>query len=562
MEIAIERRNEEAPRVPMGEVTVELSQSDRAESFGAESFGVDGVNLGLGGLSLRASQLPRVGAPFRCRFSFPEDERFVVEAAAEVVWTADRGRHIGEFGLRFTDVGPSSRRMIESMVLKQMTSYGSIHVPLRKPMAQSVAASSRSLSTRTEPQSIPASDQPVVDREASWNSPSPEVVSPGEDVAEETQLFLERVSTPILASVVHRVDDCLIVEQELPFLRIGMGIREGAEGRLGTLQTVELRMERDVPRLLLGVLWDAEQSGEPTSGEQRSGEESSGEQKSGEASSVTTLPQIHDDTVHDTLLPFGLRVAANAQANPIRSLPESRDGRIQPTEERLVDAAPSSSEVPHEFLANLERSRSGEPLDAQRSLTGSSKESSAQTGREVLEDARTAVVQVGNGFLVILQRIQPVLRVLTAVGARLLSGVKQRALFRFIRVQPTFDRMRSMFPSKSLFPGLQMRSRRKQAAMKKRPQTSRAKVRVQGQSRRTEPAPSVSRSRPVILAVLALAGVGSAGYAFWPSKPELPPSAAPDPSYADALSLSSQDTRSAAPPPTTASPAVAASSSA
>ena len=63
MQEAIERRNPEQTRVPLEDLLVEL----RPEGFD-EAFEADGVDLGVGGLAMRAAILPDVGSRLQCRF--------------------------------------------------------------------------------------------------------------------------------------------------------------------------------------------------------------------------------------------------------------------------------------------------------------------------------------------------------------------------------------------------------------------------------------------------------------------------------------------------------------
>ncbi|MCU0674242.1 MAG: hypothetical protein MUE69_15765, partial [Myxococcota bacterium] len=67
-------------------------------------------------------------------------------------------------------------------------------------------------------------------------------------------LKLEGVGPRLDADVVHRAGDVLVVEQGLPFLRLGKAVEE--DGRVGRLESVDLRVEGETPRLVLTIGFD------------------------------------------------------------------------------------------------------------------------------------------------------------------------------------------------------------------------------------------------------------------------------------------------------------------
>src|SRR5690606_13099408 len=69
------------------------------------------------------------------------------------------------------------------------------------------------------------------------------------------ELRLDGVASPLLAELVEASRDGAVVEQELPFLRIGTGITDEG-GRTGHLSAVDLRLEGDLPRLVLTLRYD------------------------------------------------------------------------------------------------------------------------------------------------------------------------------------------------------------------------------------------------------------------------------------------------------------------
>jgi hypothetical protein len=172
------------------DVLVRLSHEDFAEPFDA-----DGVDVSAGGVSLRSDYLPEVGDRLRCRFDCPPEGQ-EIEVDGEVVWAHDAGDRSGEFGMRFTELDVAADRA------------------LRKLVAHGKRESGRST----------------------------------------VRLHLDRVATPIEAEVLERANGWLTVEQELPFLQIGMGVAvEGIGPAHGRLASVDLRIEDGTPRLLLVV---------------------------------------------------------------------------------------------------------------------------------------------------------------------------------------------------------------------------------------------------------------------------------------------------------------------
>lgn len=198
MQQAIERRNPEQARIPLEDVLVEL----RPEGYD-EAFEADAVDVGLGGLAMRAAILPDVGSRLCCRFQSPHDGR-CVDASAEVVWARDAGPSAGEFGLRFDTLDPDDEASIRGIIEAWHAAMG---LDLDEP-----------------------SDRGVV------------------------SLKLEGVGPRLDADVVHRAGDVLVVEQGLPFLRLGKAVEE--DGRVGRLESVDLRVEGETPRLVLTIGFD------------------------------------------------------------------------------------------------------------------------------------------------------------------------------------------------------------------------------------------------------------------------------------------------------------------
>lgn len=190
MEARTDRRAPGGPRMPL-DVLVQLTHEDFEEPFDA-----DGVDVSGGGLALRADYLPEVGDRLRCRFDCPP-EGLELELDGEVVWAHDAGERRGEFGLRFAELDLGAEEALSRLV---------------EHLGGAPRAGARA------------------------------------------RLHLEAVATPIDAEILDRDASSLTVEQELPFLRLGMRVSvEGAGPAHGRLASVDLRVEDGVPRLLLVV---------------------------------------------------------------------------------------------------------------------------------------------------------------------------------------------------------------------------------------------------------------------------------------------------------------------
>jgi len=178
------------PRVPLDEVLIKL----HPEGF-HEAFDADGINVGSGGISMRASVLPQVGSTLRCHLDNPAGDE-AIEMIGRVVWAHDSGEHAGEFGIRFTHLSSDDQLRIEALIQR----WG----------------------------------------RASASAPS-------------VRLQLGGVDSSIMAEIHTESDDSLTVEQPLPFLEIGSPVRNENSGRRGHLEAVELRMDAETPRLVLSI---------------------------------------------------------------------------------------------------------------------------------------------------------------------------------------------------------------------------------------------------------------------------------------------------------------------
>lgn len=196
--LSTDRRTSSPVRMPVT-MSVELAHDELGEAFEA-----DAVNVSAGGLGIRSAMLPDIGQRMTCRFAMPELDG-PCEAEGEVVWASDTGADAGEFGIRFDTLEPR------------------VGVALARWVAS-------------------LEDTP----------PSSSAKKPSRSV----RVQLDGVASPIDAEISLRSTDMLRVEQPLPFLTIGTGAivmngKATVGGERRVLRSVELRVENDVPRLVL-----------------------------------------------------------------------------------------------------------------------------------------------------------------------------------------------------------------------------------------------------------------------------------------------------------------------
>jgi hypothetical protein len=183
------------PRVPLDEVLIKLHPDGFHQEFAA-----DGINVGAGGLSMRASVLPEVGSTLRCQLDNPTGGE-AIEMIGRVVWAHESGPHIGEFGIRFTHLSDDDQTRIEALIQR----WGRA-----------------------------TAKAPVV------------------------RLLLDGVDSSIVAEVHSESDTELSVEQPLPFLAIGSTVVNESTSRRGHLEAVELKMDEAIPKLVLSIGYEVQ----------------------------------------------------------------------------------------------------------------------------------------------------------------------------------------------------------------------------------------------------------------------------------------------------------------
>jgi hypothetical protein len=222
------------PRVPLDEVLIKL----HPEGFHQE-FEADGINVGAGGLSMRASVLPEVGSTLRCQLDNPAGGE-AIEMIGRVVWVHENGPHVGEFGIRFTHLSERDQSRIEALIQR----WG-----------------------RT------SATAPVV------------------------QLQLDGVGAAITAEVQSETEDSQSVEQPLPFLAIGTGVLNESTGRRGHLEAVELKMEDRTPKLVLSIGYELEGATAHSHDELADRDTVPEDMPS---AAQQSLPRIREERMHDT----------------------------------------------------------------------------------------------------------------------------------------------------------------------------------------------------------------------------------------------------------------------
>jgi hypothetical protein len=218
--------------VPLDEVLIKL----HPEGFHQE-FEADGINVGAGGLSMRASVLPELGSTLRCHLDNPAGGE-AIQMIGRVVWAHESGPHVGEFGIRFTHLSEGDQMRIEALIQR----WG-----------------------RT------TAKAPIV------------------------RLQLDGVGSSIVAEVQRESDTALSVEQPLPFLAIGSVVQNESAGRRGHLEAIELKMDEKTPKLVLSIGYEPQGGPEAFVGDGESRDTFPDELPSGaEANQRSREERMHD----------------------------------------------------------------------------------------------------------------------------------------------------------------------------------------------------------------------------------------------------------------------------
>jgi len=234
------------PRVPLDEVLIKL----HPEGF-HQGFEADGIDVGAGGLSMRASVLPEVGSTLRCQLDNPTGGE-AIEMIGRVVWAHESGPHIGEFGIRFTHLSDDDQTRIEALIQRL------------------------GRTTATAP---------------------------------TVRLLLDGVNSSIVAEVQSESDTKLSVEQPLPFLAIGSAVMNESTSRRGHLEAVELKMDEATPKLVLSIGYEVDGASEASAG--NGGDRDTLPEET--PSAVQANRRSSEERMHDT--PRIVRYDAEAEAS-------------------------------------------------------------------------------------------------------------------------------------------------------------------------------------------------------------------------------------------------------
>jgi hypothetical protein len=203
MDLPVSGRGRREERVLL-DALVEL----RSEN-GDEVMEADGLDLGPGGLSMRAPFVPEPGVRLVCHFRCPPMGE-PVEAHSEVVWSAWEGPRSGAFGVRFLELDTRG-----AMAIRRFLSPG---------------AEAEFAAANATPTAVAAT------------------------------MVIDGLAAPIEADLRLSDDTRIVLEQELTFLRLGRGVDVDIPGKgkqRGRIASVELRPgPLNVPTLVFGVLVD------------------------------------------------------------------------------------------------------------------------------------------------------------------------------------------------------------------------------------------------------------------------------------------------------------------
>ncbi|MBC7173368.1 MAG: hypothetical protein H5U40_13095, partial [Polyangiaceae bacterium] len=198
------------------------------------------------------------------------------------------------------------------------------------------------------------------------------------------ELRLDGVGSPLVAELAHESSHAIVVEQELPFLRLGTGVT-GEDGRRGHLHAVDLRLDGALPRLVLTVRYEVDEIAEAT--------------EVAAARAIEAEPEEEPlDTLPD-LLPAVEEVAAFEA--PLEAVPVRR--------ERVIETPVEYAESPR-FEEAFREASSSRP----RALEAPEHEDDADRGHDLVSDVRSRIepaLAAARAFVLTLwARLVPALR--------------------------------------------------------------------------------------------------------------------------------------------------------
>ena len=426
MRAGTDRRANDAPRVPL-DLWVRLAHEDYEDTFDA-----DGVDLSPGGLALRSDFLPEVGDRLRCRFDSPVGhDGDVLDVEGEVVWAHDAGERSGEFGLRFGALDGDAESNLRHIVAQ----LGG--APSGRPLAR---------------------------------------------------LHLDGVASPVEAEITEQDDTWMVAEQELPFLRIGMGVAvEGPGGPpRGRLASVDLRIEDGVPRLVLGVERDAPESGPSTL------DEADVATFDGRQQIAPPEPVAVEATLQDFELPAALREAPSS---------------VEDEEPQQDDPAPiaRAARQPVQVFATPADDAEADGDDADASLETAGQDAAWKEKLAPALDAAKARA------LELVANAKPKL---LALWAAVLAFGKKVAEKGGPKTAAALSRVGALFGVVWSKASARLKKPKRRTTAAPRRTTAAPRKRRRQVAEAEAPAPKKSGRRVLALSVLAFAGVGTAVYAL------------------------------------------------
>ena len=261
------------PRVPLDEVLIKL----HPEGFHQE-FEADGINVGAGGLSMRASVMPELGSTLRCQLDNPAGGE-AIEMIGRVVWAHESGPHVGEFGIRFTHLSDDDQMRIEALIQR-------------------------------------------------WGRTTAK--------APTVRLLLDGVESSIVAELQSESDTALSVEQPLPFLAIGSAVVNEGTSRRGHLEAVELKMDEATPKLVLSIGYELDGAPEAPAADRGDRDTLPDEVPP----TIQASRRISEERIHDT--PRIVRYDPGAERSEVESASERLRAYAKSATDQLASTAGSA----------------------------------------------------------------------------------------------------------------------------------------------------------------------------------------------------------------------------
>lgn len=435
---------------------------------GEDTLTADGLDVSPSGLSVRAAFVPEVGTRLYCQFRCPPHDD-AVAVFGEVVWSAWDGPRSGSFGIRFLELDTKSATAIRRYV-------------------------------------APDGAQP---------EPTPE------PLPRSATMRIDGLAAPIDADVMLLEPDCIVLEQELSFLRLGRGIEVDVPGRgkeRGRIASIELRQgPLDTPTLVFGVLLEAKQA---ATGQVPVAVRAAVKDRLFDAGDQ----QLDASLFHSVDHPFGMAGAAGSGAleDTIAAVDSLAPCNLaaEPLHEPTSALVPVPSLEPSVAARAVKQRRSAdEPRVVKSPVVGAEPAQSA--ARDELSDEERALQnRVPESLIWLRNTLAALFMLLRSKLLPLLRGwlgragdqVRSEGPSLMSRLGVQISRVKLLFATQwSRFRQRRKESKRRTTSPSPRVQKPAVAVRVQ----RPDSVPS-PRNRRLLTATLALVGVGLGVYALAP----------------------------------------------